>query len=78
MSNNEQENFRYGHVFGASVAEIDIQDLIDKQVEKGEPIALTMPKNITAETRRVLGRLGNDIISKGAKIVLIDNNSAEE
>jgi hypothetical protein len=57
----------YGHIFNTQVAEINMQDLIDKQVETGKLIILTMPKNMTAE-KKVLDKLNNDLVSKVANV----------
>jgi hypothetical protein len=72
MKNDTQTTGEYGHVFDTPVAEIDMQDLIDKQIETGEPIILTTPKNVTAETKKALDKLNNNFVSKGAKVVVID------
>jgi hypothetical protein len=79
MTNDKQTIGEYAHVFDTPVAEIDMQGLIDKQIKTGVPIILTMPKNVTADTKKVLDKLNNDLVKKGAKLVVIDrNNSTEE
>jgi hypothetical protein len=55
-----------------------MQDLMDKQIETGEPIILTIPNNVTADTKKVLDKLNNDLVSKGAKVVVIDRNNPTE
>lgn len=75
MKNDKQSIGEYGHVFDNPIAEIDMQDLIDKQIETGEPIILTKPKNVTAETKKVLDKLNNNLVSKGAQKVVLDRNS---
>jgi hypothetical protein len=78
MANHKQIIGEYGHVFDNPVAEIDMQDLINKQIEAGKPIILTMPRNVTADTKKVLDKLNSNLVSKGAKVVVIDRNNPTE
>jgi hypothetical protein len=78
MKNDKQTTGQYGHIFDTPAAEIDMQDLIDKQIETGEPIILTMPKNVTKDTKKVLDKLNNHLVSKGAKVLVIDRNNPTE
>ncbi len=55
--------------------EINMQDILDNKIKTGEKIVISMPKNVSAETKAALDKMNNALVEKGAKLNIIDTIS---